>query len=47
MYQKPTCGTCRKEKEYLTKAKVSFDEIDIVEEPPSKEFLDEHTYTEI
>ncbi len=42
MYQKSTCGTCKKEKQYLTKAKVSFDEIDIVKEPPSRAFLEEH-----
>lgn len=42
IYQKSTCGTCRKEKEYLTKAKVSFDEIDILKYPPSRGFLEEH-----
>lgn len=42
MYQKSTCGTCRKEKQYLTKAKVSFEEIDIVKEPPSRAFLEKH-----
>ena len=39
MYQKSTCSTCKKEKAYLTKIKVSFDEIDIVKNPPSREFL--------
>ncbi len=42
MYQKSTCGTCRKEKEYLRKAKISFDEIDIVEQAPTREFLEEN-----
>jgi arsenate reductase len=42
MYQKSTCVTCKKEKEYLTKAKISFDEMDIVKNPPSRDFLEEH-----
>ena len=40
MYQKATCGTCRKEKDYLAKVKISFDEIDIVKNPPTREFLE-------
>lgn len=42
MYQKSTCGTCKKEKAYLSKVKVSFDEIDIVKSPPSRKFLEEY-----
>jgi Spx/MgsR family transcriptional regulator len=42
MFQKSTCGTCKKEKEYLTSVKISFDEIDIVKNPPSREFLEEN-----
>ena len=42
MYQKSTCSTCKKEKAYLTKVKVSFDEIDIVKTPPTREFLEAH-----
>ena len=42
MYQKSTCSTCKKEKAYLTKVKVSFDEIDIVKNPPTREFLEAH-----
>ncbi len=42
MYQKATCGTCKKEKEYLSKVKISFDELDIVKNPPSRKFLEEN-----
>lgn len=42
MYQKSTCVTCKKEKAYLAEAKVDFDEIDIVENPPDRKFLEEH-----
>ena len=42
MYQKSTCGTCKKEKTYLSKAKISFDEIDIVKNPPSRGFLEKN-----
>ncbi len=42
MYQKATCGTCKKEKAYLAKIKVSFEEIDIVRNPPTREFLEKH-----
>lgn len=41
-YQKLTCGTCKKEKVYLTKAKISFDEIDIMKSPPSRDFLEKN-----
>ena len=40
MYQKSTCGTCKKEKSYLTKVQISFDEIDIIKNPPSRVFLE-------
>ncbi|MCL4539039.1 MAG: Spx/MgsR family RNA polymerase-binding regulatory protein [Bacteroidetes bacterium] len=40
IYQKATCGTCRKEKDYLSKVKISFDEINIVKNPPTREFLE-------
>ncbi len=40
MYEKATCGTCKKEKAYLTKSKIFFEEINIVENPPPKEFLE-------
>lgn len=40
MYQKVTCGTCKKEKAYLSKAKISFVEIDMMKNPPTKEFLE-------
>jgi regulatory protein spx len=40
MYQKATCGTCKKQKEYLAKVKLPFDELDIVKSPPSREFLE-------
>lgn len=42
MYQKPTCGTCKKEKQYLSKVRISFDEVDIVKDPPSREFLEKN-----
>ncbi len=42
MFQKSSCGTCKKEKEYLTKANIRVDEIDIVSDPPPREFLEEH-----
>ncbi|MCL5268709.1 MAG: Spx/MgsR family RNA polymerase-binding regulatory protein [Bacteroidetes bacterium] len=42
VYQKATCGTCRKEKDYLSKVKISFDEIDIVKNPPTREFLEKN-----
>lgn len=42
MYQKSTCGTCKKEKQYLSNVKISFEEKDIVKEPPSRAFLEEH-----
>lgn len=42
MYQKSTCGTCKKEKDYLLKARISFEELDIIKEPPTKEFLEDH-----
>lgn len=42
LYQKATCGTCKKEKAYLTKVKIHFEERDIINEPPSREFLEEH-----
>jgi conserved hypothetical protein len=42
MYQKATCGTCKKEKAYLTRVKISFEERDIIKEPPSREFLERH-----
>ncbi len=40
MYQKSTCGTCKKEKAYLAKVKISFDEIDIVTNAPPGDFLE-------
>ncbi len=42
VYQKSTCGTCRKAKDYLTKVKISFDELDIVKNPPPREFLEKN-----
>ncbi|WP_370296067.1 arsenate reductase family protein [Rossellomorea marisflavi] len=40
-YSYPKCGTCRKAKKWLEQEEVDFDEIHIVEEPPSKETLKE------
>lgn len=38
-YSYNKCGTCRKAKKLLDKYKVSYDEIDITEMPPSKAVL--------
>lgn len=38
-YSYPKCGTCRKAKKWLEQEEVDFNEIHIVEEPPSKETL--------
>ncbi|MGD7049305.1 arsenate reductase family protein [Rossellomorea marisflavi] len=38
-YSYPKCGTCRKTKKWLEQEEVDFNEIHIVEEPPSKETL--------
>ncbi|MDR4935692.1 arsenate reductase family protein [Rossellomorea marisflavi] len=40
-YSYPKCGTCRKAKKWLEQEAVDFNEIHIVEEPPSKETLKE------
>ncbi len=40
-YSYPKCGTCRKAKKWLEQEDVDFNEIHIVEEPPSKETLKE------
>lgn len=42
MYEKATCGTCKKEEAYLSKVKISFDKIDIVKNPPTREFLEKN-----
>jgi Spx/MgsR family transcriptional regulator len=42
MYQKSTCGTCKKEKVYLTEANISFEEIDIIKNSPSRDFLEKN-----
>ncbi len=41
VYLYPKCGTCRKAKKYLEEHGISFQEIHIVENPPSKEKLAE------
>jgi arsenate reductase len=33
------CGTCRKAKQYLSKRKLDFDEVDITAQPPSRRLL--------
>ncbi|WP_010676462.1 arsenate reductase family protein [Bacillus timonensis] len=40
-YWYPKCGTCRKAKKWLEEHQVAFEEIHIVENPPSKEKLKE------
>lgn len=42
MYQKATCGTCKREKDYLSKVNILFDEIDIMKNPPTREFLEKN-----
>lgn len=39
VYQYPKCSTCRKALAFLNEAKVPFESIDIVGEPPSKKTL--------
>ncbi|WP_449537466.1 arsenate reductase family protein [Ferdinandcohnia sp. Marseille-Q9671] len=40
-YWYPKCGTCRKAKKWLEENQITFEEIHIVENPPSKEILRE------
>ncbi|MCC3355793.1 arsenate reductase family protein [Bacillus sp. REN16] len=40
-YWYPKCGTCRKAKKWLEEHQVDFNEVHIVENPPSKEQLKE------
>jgi arsenate reductase (glutaredoxin) len=40
-YWYPKCGTCRKAKKWLEDHHVSFEEVHIVENPPSREELEE------
>lgn len=40
-YSYPKCGTCRKAKKWLEEHETEFQEIHIVEQPPSKEKLRE------
>ncbi|MGN7300554.1 arsenate reductase family protein [Fredinandcohnia aciditolerans] len=40
-YWYPKCGTCRKAKKWLEEHQVTFEDIHIVENPPSKEQLKE------
>lgn len=39
-YCYPKCGTCRKAKSWFEANNINFDEVHIVEEPPSKEQLE-------
>ncbi|MCH1625577.1 arsenate reductase family protein [Fredinandcohnia quinoae] len=39
LYWYPKCGTCRKAKKWLEEHQLSFEEIHIVESPPTKEEL--------
>ncbi|MFS0863638.1 arsenate reductase family protein [Fredinandcohnia sp. 179-A 10B2 NHS] len=40
-YWYPKCGTCRKAKKWLEEHQLTFEDIHIVENPPSKEQLEE------
>ncbi|QOR66109.1 arsenate reductase family protein [Cytobacillus suaedae] len=39
-YWYPKCGTCRNAKKWLEQHNISFEEVHIVEQPPSKEELE-------
>jgi arsenate reductase (glutaredoxin) len=39
-YWYPKCGTCRKAKKWLEDHNLSFEEVHIVEAPPSREYLE-------
>ncbi|MBE4907376.1 arsenate reductase family protein [Bacillus luteolus] len=39
-YWYPKCGTCRNAKKWLEQHNLSFEEVHIVEQPPSKEVLE-------
>ena len=39
-YSYPKCSTCRKASKWLNQNNINFELIDIVKEPPSKEFLE-------
>lgn len=40
-YSYPPCGTCRKAKKWLQDHEIEFEEIHIVEHPPSRQLLEE------
>lgn len=40
-YWYPKCGTCRKAKKWLDEQQISYEDIHIVENPPSREKLEE------
>ncbi|MGD7046213.1 arsenate reductase family protein [Jeotgalibacillus proteolyticus] len=40
-YSYPKCGTCRKAKKWLEESGTSFEEVHLIEAPPSKEELKE------
>ncbi len=39
-YDKNTCGTCKKAKAYLTEQQVTFEVVDIINSPPTREMLE-------
>ena len=39
-YSYPKCSTCRKASKWLDQNNINFELIDIIKEPPSKEFLE-------
>lgn len=39
-YDKSTCGTCKKAKAFLSDREVSFNIVDIITQPPSREVLE-------
>ena len=40
LYSYPKCSTCRKASKWLDQNNINYEFIDIVKEPPSKEFLE-------
>jgi arsenate reductase (glutaredoxin) len=41
LYWYPKCGTCRKARKWLDDHEISYDEIHIVDNPPSREMLED------
>ncbi len=42
LYDKKTCGTCKKAKEYMDSCHIGYDVIDITKTPPPRELLEKY-----